>query len=175
MAGNRVVLVKMFDAAGEIFQNPDRIRELHYLRAGSTLVFVLDPLSVPALWENIDGERRGRLEPIRAVGAPDAVLQQTVKTLHDIAVDTNRYRLAVVVSKSDLINPEIENSHLGDDQSIQDWLAGPLEQGNLVRAVQHNFGSARFFLASSLFGGRATDPSIESFAVWMLAGEGMRL
>ncbi|MEU4694895.1 hypothetical protein [Actinoplanes sp. NPDC023714] len=169
------VLLKMFDAAGETFQKSENIRDLKYFRSGGTLLFVLDPLSVPALWDGLEEERRRRLEPYRAVSAPEVIFQETVQTLHQINIDTRRIRLAVAVSKADLVAPEITEAHAGDDESIRAWLGGPLDQGNLVRAVKHEFPDARFFLTDATFGGGAVHPSIETLAAWILAGEGMRV
>ena len=169
------VLLKMFDAAGETFQKSENIRDLKYFRSGGTLLFVLDPLSVPALWDGLAEDRRRRLEPYRAVTAPEVIFQETVQTLHQINIDTRRIRLAVAVSKADLVAPEITAAHAGDDESIREWLGGPLDQGNLVRAVAHEFAAARFFLTDATFGGGAVHPSIETLAAWILAGEGMKV
>ncbi|GID31114.1 TRAFAC clade GTPase domain-containing protein [Paractinoplanes brasiliensis] len=172
--GSRVVL-KMFDAAGETFQSAEGIRDLVYLRGGGTLLFVLDPLSVPALWKGLDEDRRSRLEPLRAVSEPLKVLEETVQTLHQIDIDTHKFRLAVAVSKSDLVAPELAAAHVGDDRSIREWLAGPLDQGLLVRSVEHEFGTARFFLTTATLADRTVHASVETLATWVLDGEGMRV
>ncbi|MFF5289137.1 TRAFAC clade GTPase domain-containing protein [Paractinoplanes globisporus] len=169
----RRLLLKMFDAAGETFQDPERIRELRYLRGGGTLLFVLDPLSVPALWNGLGDERRRQLEPIRAVTEPLIVFQETIQTLHQINIDTARFRLAVVVSKADVIAPEVSAARVGDDASIREWLGGPLDQGNLVRSVTHEFQRARFFLTNATLGDRRTHASIETLTSWILNNEGI--
>jgi hypothetical protein len=172
--GGGVRVLKMFDAAGEVFRNPERIRDLLYLRAHATFVFVLDPLSVPALWASIDADRQRKLAPIRAATSPEAVFEETVQTLHEMRVPTRAARLAVIVSKADLIRPEIDAARVGPDDSIQAWLDGPLQAGNLVRAIGHEFGTVRYFLTDARLGGSAVSPSIESFVTWVLANEGVK-
>src|SRR4051812_44788183 len=79
--GRRRVL-KMFDAAGEVFQNADRITEMRYLEANPTFVFVVDPLTVPRLWNGLDDVRRERLTPIRAARPPYSVFEATIQGMH---------------------------------------------------------------------------------------------
>jgi hypothetical protein len=168
-------LLKMFDAAGEYFQSGNQIRELLYVQANATFVFVIDPLSLPKVWDALDAERQRQLEPIRARTSPRAVFEETVQTMHGMNVQTRGARLAILVSKADLIQPEIIAGAVGDGDSIRAWLEGPLGQGNLIRAMSHEFASATYFLTAAPLGGSDVHPSIETFATWLLAGEGMKL
>jgi hypothetical protein len=112
-------LLKMFDAAGEYFQSGERVRELFYLQAPATFVFVIDPLSMPKLWDSLDADRQQKLTLIRARVSPRAVFEETVQNMHAMNVRTREARLAVVVSKADLIGPEITAAGVGGDDSIR--------------------------------------------------------
>jgi hypothetical protein len=173
---NETRLLKMFDAAGELFRRAERIKDLIYMQARPTFVFIVDPLSVPKLWnEELDEEQRRKLATVRATLAPESVFEQTVQTLHEMRVPLRGSKLAVVVSKADLIAPQIKAARVGGDEHIRQWLAGPLEQGNLVRAISHEFAAARYFLADSHLDQAAVSPSVETFVKWLLADRGVRL
>ncbi|MDT4991714.1 MAG: hypothetical protein QOH97_1606 [Actinoplanes sp.] len=175
LRGRRRVL-KMFDAAGEWFQNPARIAEMAYLEANPTFVFVVDPLTVPNIWNGLESGRREKLASIRAAASPYKVYETTVQTMHrDLKARMRTSRLAVVVSKADLIRPEVAAAGVSSGDSIENWLAGPLDQGNLTRSMGLEFASVGYFLTSSLVAGGEADPSIDTFVSWVLAGEGMTL
>ncbi|MEV6843094.1 hypothetical protein [Actinoplanes sp. NPDC051411] len=171
--GGKARTLKMFDAAGEIFKSSSLIREMGYLQARATYVMVIDPLSLPRLWDSLDAARQKELKPIRAEAPPQMVFEETVQTMHGMNIRTTGARLAVVLSKADLIRPQIMAAEVGTSDSIRAWLQGPLEQGNLIRAMDHEFASGRYFLTAAPLAGTTADLSIESFAAWLLNGEGM--
>ncbi|WIM93423.1 hypothetical protein ACTOB_005400 [Actinoplanes oblitus] len=170
--------LKMFDAAGERFRSTNRVQELAYLRRREdrpVIVFVVDPLSIPKLWESLGEEQRRALEPMRAATSPMSVFEGTVPALHGMRAETEKARVAVVVTKADLIEEQIKAARVGANDSIRDWLAGPLEQGNLVRAIGHEFHSARYFLTDARLDQPAVSPSVETFVKWLLAERKVRL
>jgi hypothetical protein len=168
-------MLKLFDAAGEAFTTPNRVRDLQYLRAGTTFLFVLDPLSIPQLWDGLPAHRRSDLEGVRATVAPIRVLSETVRNMHEMNVNTDRSCLAVVISKADLIEDEIRDAGLGDEATIREWLDGRMSQSRLLRVMDTNFGEVRFWLVSALAKGSRPDPSVESFARTVLTREGVRI
>ena len=168
-------MLKLFDAAGEAFTTPNRTRDLQYLRAGTTFLFVLDPLSIPQLWDRLPTQKRTDLEGIRASVAPIRVLSEAVRNMHEMNVDTGRSCLAVVISKADLIQDEIRDAGLGDEDTIREWLDGKVSQGRLLRVMDTNFGEVHFWLVSALTRGSRPDPSVETFARTVLTREGVRI
>ncbi|GIF26535.1 DNA-directed RNA polymerase subunit RPC12/RpoP [Actinoplanes tereljensis] len=173
--GRRRVL-KMFDAAGEFFQNGERIAEMRYLEANPTFVFVVDPLTVPKLWNALDAGRREKLKDIRAARPPYTVFEATVQSMHrDLKTKLSSSRLAVVVSKADLIRPEVTAAGVGADGSIREWLEGTLELGHLIRSMDVEFSSVGYFLTTATIVDGEVDASIETFLSWVLDGAGMRL
>lgn len=96
-------LVHLFDSAGETFYDSEVLAGLRYLGTSRTFVFVVDPLSIEAVWERLDGAARDRLEPVRARRSPEFVFQQVLDNVERMAVDPRRTRLAVVLTKADLL------------------------------------------------------------------------
>ncbi|MDR7328288.1 MULTISPECIES: TRAFAC clade GTPase domain-containing protein [Catenuloplanes] len=167
--GRRSARVVLFDAAGELFGRGDGIRDLLYLRAKPAYVFIVDPLSVPTLWASLSAGDRARLEPVRAAESPETVFEHTIDALHEMRVRTRNTRMAVVVSKADLIAPQLTAAQVGDSDSIRTWLDGPLEQGNLVRSIDLNSASARFFLVDARLAGHPS-AGVNTFVDWLLDG-----
>lgn len=97
-------VVHVFDAAGEVFASRERTQELRYLRIARTFLFVVDPLSVESFWRSLaEHERRGLDAARRPTQPPDFVFHQTANHLERIGVKTDRARLAVAISKTDLV------------------------------------------------------------------------
>ncbi|GGU59172.1 TRAFAC clade GTPase domain-containing protein [Lentzea flava] len=168
-------LVHVFDAAGEIFSKPKEIQELEYFRNARTYIFVIDPTSIKPVWEEFDAAEQQELDSRRARQEPHVTFSETVTTMTNMGVDLGRIRLAVAVSKADLIKRLLTDVDTGDSDAIKAWLEG-LGQGNIVRRMGSTFKEVTFFLTSALTDDHHdAHPSVETFTEQTLADEGLRL
>lgn len=143
-------LVHLFDAAGEALVDEKTNSGYSYLDYARTLLFVLDPFSVPGIRERAGAEFASVVaEANPAQHDPEDSYQSTVTRLRRYGVATDRQRLAFVVTKYDLIRRLPVGAELATDPAaVRDWL---LAQGldNLVVAAERDFAEVRFFLVSS--------------------------
>ncbi len=173
--GPGTTLVHLFDAAGEVYQNAERHDTLGYLDQGHGLVYVLDPFSVGVIRDRLTSHKADVLRRAHAAaGDPETAYGEVVTRLRDSGVSAADQRLAVVVSKADLLiagglEPPTESG------AIADWL----EQNgihNLVLSAQREFAEVRFFTVASLAAARAVpgrDPG--GPLSWLLSSRGVRL
>ncbi|HZN73963.1 MAG TPA: hypothetical protein VFC00_20030 [Micromonosporaceae bacterium] len=172
--GRRRAMVHVYDAAGEALADPDLNAQLAYLDRARTLAFVLDPFSIPDirdLFEPTFGELFGRANA--AKDSPEQSYQATVMRLRAYGVDTERQRLAFVVSKRDLLCLMPALVPAGSDSSaVRAWL---LEHrlDNLVTAAERDFGDIRYFLVAAH--GSADMPAVTAPFRWLLASERVSL
>jgi hypothetical protein len=164
----RSALVHLFDAAGERYLDREKNARLAYLDQARTLVFVLDPFSVP----DVRARLAGSLAEVFAEAArhdPEDSYHVTVQRLRSHGLDTTRQRLAFVVSKADLLLPTPVGVGLGTaNEQVRSFLVrAGLE--NLVLAAARDFGEVRFFLVSALEPDTATDPL--GPLMWLFGGE----
>jgi hypothetical protein len=169
-------VIHLFDTAGERFLDSERIRELLYMTESRTFLFVLDPLSIPRLWRALRPEERDRLAPMRASAEPQFVFDQMLDNLRGMGVDSRGARLAVAVTKSDVLAGTSVAAKMPppDNESIISWLED-LEADNLVRSVQKHFGQFRFFLTSSRLQDGQVDRQVADLTRWVVAPAGLRL
>ena len=170
--GRRHALVHLFDAAGELYVERASNTELSYLDQARTLMFVLDPFSVPDVRQRLVGALAGAL--IAANASPhdtEASYNSTVQRLRDSGVDTSRRRLAFIITKADLIQrlPEAAGLRIADPEA---WLHDRALD-NLLLSARRDFSDVRLFVVSSMSRtpngvGTALDP-----LRWLLAGEGI--
>jgi Double-GTPase 2 len=167
-------LLHVFDAAGESFRSASTIEQLSYLKLARTMVFVMDPLSIDTLWDGFDDAEQQQLTSRRAEDEPHVVFTETLQTVTSMGINTSKLRLAVVVSKADLVAEKTRMiGH--DDQSVRGWLSS-LGQGHMIRAMDHHFGRVQFFLtAATTDAHQQPDVSVEAFTRDVLAAEGLRL
>ena len=156
-------LVHLFDTAGERFYDSDRLEELQYLRAARTFLFVLDPLSVEALWADLPAATRTELEPLRAQRSPAFVFQQVLQNIEAMGVDPKRTRLAVAVTKTDLLDRRVP-----DSAAVEQWL-DDLGLDHLVRAIRHTFGEVRYFPTTAMPADGGGGGGVPELLQWMLA------
>ena len=169
-AGRRTSLVHIFDPAGERLVDRDRIDELRYLQAARTFLFVLDPMSVPAFWDSLTDADKSTLD--RTLGSrvhPEEVfdrLMQQVITMGGL----RRSRLAVAISKTDLIeHTRLLDMPVDGDQWARQWLTDQLGLGNLVRSMDHMFLDVRFFFTAAVtVAPRHAHESIAPLVAWSL-------
>ena len=164
----------MFDAAGEDYSEAQKYAELRFLDDSQGLVYVLDPFSVPAVREQL-GSQQGEVVAAAQAAAndPDLAYGEVISRLRDGGVPVSAQRLAVVVSKADLLRaagldvPE-------ESAAIQDWLVKAGLQ-NLVMAIGREFAEVRYFAVASqeVTASRQDDPGVP--LRWLLATHGVRL
>jgi hypothetical protein len=153
-SGWRHVLLHFFDAAGEALVDPEQNANFAYLDYARTLIFVLDPFSVAEVRDQLAVNFPDLLREANPSGHdPEDSYQSTVSRLRGYGVQTDRKRLAFVVSKQDLLERVPLGEGLHDDpESVRNWLVSH-GLDNLVTAAQRDFREVRYFLVTS------TDPS----------------
>jgi hypothetical protein len=175
-SGRRNVLVHVFDAAGESYTDQEENATLAFLDPSRTLVFVLDPFSVPDVRDQLDRAEAG----LRRVASPawhdaEESYNVTAQRLRMFGVDTTGKRLAFVVSKADLLR----ELPIGQDLdatpgAVRHWLA---EHGldNLLTSASRDFAQVSFFLVSSRTAENAGPSAALAPFRWLLAGDGVEL
>ncbi|MFJ2645488.1 hypothetical protein ACIO1C_01915 [Streptomyces sp. NPDC087420] len=168
-------LVHLFDTAGERFVNREGTDELRYARAARTFVFVLDPLAVDAFWTGVSPPPGPLVDRTLASPVPpDLVFGQSFHAMRQTGAPLNRSRLAVAISKTDLLDAHglvPAGPASGDSAGARHWLAEGLGLGNLTRSMETEFREVRyFFTASVTVGDRQVHPSIAPLVDWCLDG-----
>jgi hypothetical protein len=170
----RTRLIHLFDTAGEKFYDSEVLSELRYLGPSRTFLFVIDPLSIDQIWSRLDQPTATRLSAVRARRSPEFVFQQVLDNVERMAVDPKRARLAVVVSKADLLPGAGIPSPEPDSAAVQQWLddAG---LDNLLRTIGHAFGEVRFFHTSAMLSADGTATGVAELVEWLLSAPAARL
>jgi hypothetical protein len=168
-------LLHLFDAAGERFRSAAAQDELGFMESGHALVYVLDPFAIGAVRDRLTGHDAAVLSLARAAnGDPESTYGEVVTRLRSNGVEPGKQRLAVVVSKSDLLEA-CSIGPLGEDAAIAEWL---YENGlhNLVLASRRDFAEVCYFTVASLSAAQST-PSTDAGAPlrWLLRSRGVRL
>jgi len=173
--GSNSTLVHLFDVAGELYRDSDHYEDVSFLDHGHGLIFVVDPFGLPSVRNRLAGD--ASVAPQVAVGAgkdPDLAYHQVVSRLRDRGVKASSQRLAIVVSKADLL------AECGLDlpiafTEIVEWLR---DNGlhNVVIAAPNEFAEVRYFAVASVAAERATwetDPGAP--LRWLLRARGVPL
>lgn len=165
-------LVHVFDTAGERFVNLEDTDALRYARAARTFVFVLDPLSVGAFWQGLPAERQAGVDRTLASPVdPELVFSQSTQTMKRMKGDLARSRLAVAISKSDVLRGQrlLGDRRPDDSDAARAWLVEELGLGNLARAMEMEFREVRFFFTAAVTAGQErVDDSILPLVDWCL-------
>jgi ribosomal protein L40E len=172
--GRRSELVHLFDAAGEHFRAARQPDALRFLDDGQGLVYVLDPFSIPAVRKRLDGRDSTPLQLAHAAaGDPELTYDEVVSRLRDSGVPARAQRLAVVISKADLLRSAGLDLPVGSGEIAQ-WLRD-LGVHNLVMSARHEFAAVRFFTVASqdVAPGHRDDPGAP--LRWLLTSHGSRL
>ncbi|MFE2886351.1 hypothetical protein [Streptomyces sp. NPDC059272] len=146
-------LVHIFDTAGERFTNLEDTDALRYARNARTFVFVLDPLSVAAFWQGLPTGNQTHLDRSLASPVdPELVFNQSTQTIKRMNGALTRSRLAVAVSKYDVLGRQpLPGEHRPDDsESARAWLVDVLGLGNLARAMEMEFREVGFFFTAAV-------------------------
>jgi hypothetical protein len=173
-AEQRVLLVQVYDTAGEWFDRSRRVEELTYLGKTTTFVLVVDPLAIPAVWKALDAGERWRLAEERS-RTPDPepvymqVREEVARQYATLGRSLGRTRLAVVVTRGDLL---AETSVAPDGVPPERWAWETLGIRNVLRAARSDFGSTEVFVTGAVVdAGGHPDPSLTALARWVLAPE----
>jgi hypothetical protein len=172
--GRRSELIHLFDAAGEHFRDAQRYDELRFLDDSQGLVYVLDPFAVPAIQDQLTGHNAAVIRQAHAAaGDPEIAYGEVMARLRDGGVPAAAQRLAVIVSKADLLRKTGLELPAGS-ATIAEWLA---DSGlyNLVMSSRREFAEVRFYTVASQAAAadRADDP--EAPLSWLLRTHGVQL
>ena len=168
-------LLHLFDAAGEVYQGPQMQDSLGFLDHGNGLVYVLDPFSIGSVRDQLAGQNATAIRLAHAAaGDPETAYGEVVSRLRDNGVAAAGQRLAIVISKADLL--ALGGLDLPEESdAIADWLMhGGVH--NLVLSARRDFAEARYFAVASLAAtgsSRSHDPGAP--LRWLLASRGLRL
>ncbi|GAB3741190.1 TRAFAC clade GTPase domain-containing protein [Nocardiopsis nanhaiensis] len=173
-AERRTLVLQVYDTAGEWFNRSDRAEELTYLGKTTTFVLVLDPLSVPPVWNTLDPSERSRLSEERS-HTPDPeqaymqVRDEVQRQYLALGRGLGRTRLAVVVSRGDLL---AGTSIAPADIEPELWAREMMGLDNLLRAARDDFGTVEVFVTSAVSDpGQRPDPSLAELLRWLLEPE----
>lgn len=169
-AGLRRAMVHVFDAAGEALADPDQHARFAYLDYARTLVFVIDPFSVPEIRSGYGGPFAELFRLANAAADdPELSYQATVGRLRGHGVRTARKRLAFVVSKQDVLAElPLAEQPGGRSDEVRRWLVAR-GMDNLVTSAERDFKEVRYFRASAKLH-KDWSSAVEPFR-WLLAGE----
>jgi Double-GTPase 2 len=173
-SGRRCELLHLFDAAGENFRSARRPDALRFLDDGHGLVYILDPFSVDAVTRALGGTDAPAVRQAQAAaGDPELTYGEVASRLRDGGVPASRGRLAIVVSKADLLRAAGLSLPAGSRATGQ-WLR---DHGlhNLVLSARRDFAEVRFFTVASqdVPPGAADDPGAP--LRWLLRLHGSQL
>lgn len=167
--GARSTLVHLFDIAGEHFRDPHMHDSLGFLGHSQCLVYVIDPFSIGPVRQQMAG-RHGQ----REVADPEGAYGEVVERLRDSGVASGGQRLAVIVSKADLL--QAAGLELpADSDRIAAWL---MESGahNVVLSARREFAEVRFFAVASQAAGEDGSPYDPGAPLrWLLRSHGVQL
>ncbi|ADI03648.1 hypothetical protein SBI_00527 [Streptomyces bingchenggensis BCW-1] len=170
-SGRAERLVHVFDTAGERFVNREETDALRYIREARTFVFVLDPMAVGAFWTRLDPAGPKVDRTLASTVDPEDVFSRSVQTVRTMGTRLDKARLAVAVSKRDLMTGQSALLPDRPDHSdtTRDWLCERLGLRNLLKTMDLEFGEVRFFCTAAVADeeGRV-DPSIGVFVDWCL-------
>ncbi|MCT2591585.1 hypothetical protein LHJ74_17050 [Streptomyces sp. N2-109] len=145
-------LVHVFDTAGERFVNRDDVDALRYVRAARTFVFVLDPLAVDSFWTRLEPSPGPLVDrTLASPVSPEVVFGQSAQTVATMGTPLQHCRLAVAISKTDLLTEHgLVPDRLDDSAAARAWLREKLGLHNLVQAMELEFGEVRFFCTAAV-------------------------
>ncbi|MFD8385612.1 hypothetical protein ACFV2X_45070 [Streptomyces sp. NPDC059679] len=170
-SGRAERLVHVFDTAGERFVNREETDALRYIREARTFVFVLDPMAVDAFWTRLDPAGPKVDRTLASTVDPEDVFSRSVQTVRTMGTHLDKARLAVAVSKRDLLTgqPALLPDRPDDSDTTREWLCERLGLRNLLQTMDLEFGEVRFFCTAAVADeeGRV-DPSMGVFVDWCL-------
>lgn len=162
-------LLHLYDAAGEIVQDADRIADSAFLALSDGVVLVVDPLALPAV--------RARADPDVLAASrssctdPKTVLDLLTETLTEHDTATPR-RIAIVVTKGDTLPGRIHPYATRPPDrpaAVRAWLIAH-GHADLVHSAEHHFPHVHYFVVTYL--ATSANPHDDPAAPihWLLTG-----
>jgi hypothetical protein len=157
-------ILYLFDPAGEHFTGATQVESLRYLDHGEALLFVVDPFALPETRRALSDEESERVAKAAATSDedPSDTLQRVLNELRSRPDQGRQKRIAVVVTKADLLGqtaiggslcPAVPDGRPGATPDVRAWL-GELGMGNTIRTLDQVAGQVRYFAS-----GLDTDPA----------------
>ena len=162
-------LLHLYDAAGEIVQDADRIADSAFLALSDGVVLVVDPFALPTVRARADPDV---LAASRSSGTdPKTVLDLLTETLTEHDSATPR-RIAIVVTKGDALPDPIHpyaTHPLDRPAAVRTWLIAH-GHADLVHSAEHHFSHVHYFVVTYLT--TSTNPHDDPAAPihWLLTG-----
>ncbi|GAA2589602.1 hypothetical protein GCM10010411_23110 [Actinomadura fulvescens] len=148
-------ILYLFDPAGEHYTGATEVESLRYLDHGEALLFIVDPFALPQVRRSLSADERRVVDGSAASSEEDPAdtLQRVLNELRSRPDRGRQRRIAVVVTKTDLLERTEIGRPLRDGTDLRGWLGG-VGLGNTVRTLDQVAGQVRY-----LGSGLATDPA----------------
>lgn len=193
----RTLDLSFFDSAGEDMRRLDVMSvEARYITAASAIIFLLDPLQIPAIRALLPSDG---LPALNRLDEPRNIVERLCELLEPVAGIGQRIQIPVAfaLSKMDALYPIIEAGSLmrlpsGHVNSFNESESRSLDAeiwsylnswtgGGLTGIVEANFEKSRYFAVSSLGRSPTVDGRIESVSplrvedpfLWILRNFGL--
>ncbi len=141
----------LMDAAGENFVNMETSTSLRYLDVADSLIFLLDPLAISEVGDQLRLSPHGA-EFQTAQGFANDAYGSVVERLRSSGADIRKRRLAVVVTKADAVAAVMPNDPLPDvGAEVREWLFRHGED-RLITRIEMDFEQVDYFAVASLGG-----------------------
>jgi len=193
-AGAKEGLLYVYDAAGELYQQTDVLRTHRYYEHLGGVLFVLDPFSLPNVRLNMATQLSSVEDAVKpGEELPQHVYGRMTEVLREMS-PSGQFAdkpIAVVITKADSLRLDAEFRGRSvllarkekpdpDSAAVRNWLMEKGE-GNLVRSLEQDFKSVRYFYCSAL--GRSPDRFRRPFRpdrvlqplAWILSYHGLDL
>lgn len=144
----------LLDAAGENFVTAEHAHSLTYLNEASAYVFLVDPLAIPVVADNLRRSHLSGQIPVAQGSTEDAY-----GSVVDQLVELDRRRIAVVVTKVDVVAQisETEQKVPVHSADIRAWLQD-VGEDRLIARVESDFDDVTYFAVDSTSRGRPDMP-----------------
>lgn len=141
--------LQLMDAAGENFVDWERSQGLGYIDTADVLIFILDPLTLPRVHEQMRLSNTVGIVPI-AQGDPEDSYASVVDRLRAEDVKLRSKNLAIVVTKMDVVVgiAGVAPVDPDDGKSIRSWLRDNGADG-FVRRIDQDFKKVAYFAVDS--------------------------
>lgn len=175
--GRRRRLLYLYDPMGESVSDAERVRAQRYLAHADGVVLVADVLADPKVRGRLGAEDARRVAGARpSAQGPWETYQRLTGELAALTGRRGRLSVATVVTKRDVLDQLTSLPVPG--ARIDGWLE-EIGLGGLVRALGHDFRSARYWAVSAhaATGAGSLEPEQRRAAepvLWLLAASGLR-
>jgi hypothetical protein len=138
-------ILYLFDPAGEHYTGATEVESLRYLDHGEALLFIVDPFALPQVRRALTAEERGLIERSAASSDEDPAdtLQRVLNELRSRPDRGKQRRVAVVVTKTDLLRRTEIGRSLQNGATLRLWL-DQVGLGNTVRTLDQVAGQVRY-------------------------------